>query len=127
LVGVSGHRLTEEQKINLELKHYMYIEEGGLVAPHFLRGITMQMAIDSFILRNPYLKWSVAESKSLEFIVSDNPEDAFIIPFTPTQCFICSFQVRSLGTEQVKKINMDAIMRSKSYYFARNLSRIFFV
>ncbi|WP_189415165.1 DUF4238 domain-containing protein [Cellvibrio zantedeschiae] len=122
LVGVTGNTLTDEQKLNLELKQTIYIEEGGVVPMHFKRGITMQMAIDSFILRNPNLKWFVAQSKLLEFIVSDNPEGEFIIPFTPAQCFICSFHVPILSVEQVRRINMGAIMRSKFYYFARKLS-----
>ena len=125
LIGVTGDILTDEQKLNLELKHVIYVEEGGVVPMRFKRGITMQMAIDSFILRNSNLKWYIAESKSLEFIVSDNPEGEFIIPFTPMLCFICSFHVPVLSLEQVRGINMSAIMRSKSYYFARELGVLY--
>lgn len=122
LVGVAGDSLTSEQKLSVELNHAIYIEEGGVVPMHFKRGITMQMAIDSFILRNPNLQWFISESKDLEFIVSDNPEGDFIIPFTPNFCFICAFNAPFLSLEQVRGINLRAILRSKSYYFAKKLS-----
>lgn len=123
LSGVTDDRLTAEQKRNVELKHAIYIEEGGVVPIHFKRGRAMEMAIDRFIARNSYLNWFIAESKTLEFVVSDNPKAEFIIPFTPANCFICSFHVPILTLEQVTGINMSAIMRSKSYYFARKLSK----
>lgn len=126
LVGITGEKLTAEQKLNLELKHTIYVEEGGLVPMHFKRGLTMQMAIDYFISRNPHLNWFIAESRFLEFIVSDNPEGEFIIPFTPSLCFICMFYIPVLPLDEVRRLNMNAIMRSKSYYFARNLGSTFY-
>lgn len=126
VLDFAGSKLTPEDKLTLELKHYFYIDEDGLVPMHFKRGIAMQMAIDSFIMRNSRLKWFVSESRSLEFVVSDNPEGEFIIPLTPSLCFICYFNVPFLSLEKMKGINLRAIMRSKTYYFAKNLSKVLY-
>lgn len=126
LEGITCKNLTAEEKLNLELKHAIYIEEGGVVPMHFKRGRSMQMAIDYFISRNSHLNWFISESRLLEFIVSDNPRGEFIIPFTPSLCFICMFNVPVLSSEEVSRLNMNAIMRSKSYYFARNLGATFY-
>lgn len=121
LVGVTGSKLTDEQKKNLELKHAIYIEEGGVVPKRFKRGLTMQMAIDQFITRNPGLTWSICNSNSLEFVVSDNPEGEFIIPITPKKCLICGFSITIFSQKQMLNLNLKAIARSKEYYFARDL------
>lgn len=121
LVGVTGSELTDEQKKNVEFSHSIYIEEGGVVPKHFKRGLTMQMVIDQFISRNPNLKWSICNSNTLEFVVSDNPEGEFIVPITPTKCLICGFDITMFSYEQILSLNFKAIARSKEYYFARNL------
>lgn len=122
LVGVKGSILTDEEKKNIELRHAIYIEEDGVVPKHFKRGLTMQMAIDLFLSRNPNLKWSICKSDSLEFIVSDNPQGEFIIPVTPKKCLICGFDIEKLNFQQVLGLNFKALMRSNEYYFARNLA-----
>jgi hypothetical protein len=127
LEGITGKNLTAEDKLNLELKHSIYIEEGGVVPMHFKRGRSMQMAIDYFISRNSHLNWFVAESRFLEFIVSDNPRRESIIPFTPSLCFICEFNAPVLSLDEVTRLNMNAIMHSKSYYFARNLGATLYI
>jgi hypothetical protein len=121
VVGVTGSKLTDEQKKNIELRHSIYIEEGGVVPKHFIRGLTMQMAIDQFLDRNPNLKWSICNSNSLDFVVSDNPEGDFIIPVTPKTCLICGFDNTLFNYQQILNINLKAIARSKEYYFAYNL------
>ncbi len=113
--------LTDEQKKVVELNHFFYKDENGVVPSRFKRGLAIQVAIDACSDRNPGQRWFVSQSDRLEFIVSDNPYGSFIVPFSPTMCFMCLIDVRFLSFEQVKKINFEAIRRSKFYYFARNL------
>lgn len=126
LVGVKGDNLTLEQRINVELKHQIFVEEGGVVPMHFKRGFAMQRAIDIFTAANSHLRWSITESKSIEFVVSDNPKEDFRIPITPRLCFICHFHASILTSDQVRALNLDAINRSKSYYFARDLEAVLY-
>tara|TARA_Y100000782_G_scaffold38707_1_gene43219 strand:- start:8263 stop:8991 length:729 start_codon:yes stop_codon:yes gene_type:complete len=121
LLETTDNNLSEEQKIAVELKHSIYIEPNGVVPDHFKRGLTIQIAVEQFVLRNPQLKWSICCSDSLEFIVSDNPEGEFIIPITPKQCFICGFDITQLSSEQMTQLNLNALARSKEYYFACDL------
>jgi hypothetical protein len=121
LVGVPDLNLSEEQKIEIELRHSIYVEPDGNLPKRFKRGLSMQMAIDKFLLRKPQLKWSICSSNSLEFIVSDNPEGEFIIPITPKLCLICGFDIIQLTARQMTQLNLNALARSKEYYFAHDL------
>ena len=120
LVGVKGSNLTEEQKKNIELRHAIYVEEGGVVPKHFKRGLTIQISIDSFILRNPNLKWAICHSNELDLLVSDNPRGEFIVPIIKSMCLICGFNLTSINKQQAMVLNLNAIKRSKEYYFANN-------
>ncbi len=121
-IGITDGALTKEQKLNIELKHGIYAEESGEIPVRFKRGLSMQIAIEDCLTRNPNLKWYVAESELTEFVVSDSPNKNFTIPLTPHLCLICNFNVPLLSDEQILSINKDAIVNSKSYYFARQLS-----
>lgn len=83
----------------------------------------MQMGIDMFMNRNTDLRWFISRSNRLDLLVSDNPEGEFIVPVTPKLCFILGFNVPMLSTDQVIRLNLASIARSKHYYFARSLSK----
>jgi len=120
--GVSANILTNAQKLDIELKHGIYAEADGTIPIHFKRGQVMEMAIDGNVARNNWLKWYISESKDLEFIVSDNPTESVIVPLTPKFCFVCEIDKPCLSVYDVKNLNVQAILRSKTYYFARKLS-----
>ncbi len=123
IAGLSGSKLTNEEKLNLELKHAMYTEPDGSVPKRFTRGLVMQQGIDIFMARNGHLRWFISTSGHLEFLISDNPEGEFIIPITPRSCFILGFDVPKLSPDQVRELNLNAIFRSKRYYFAKSLQK----
>lgn len=120
--GIFANILTNKQKQDIELKHGIYAETDGTIPIHFKRGQVMEMAIDGNVARNNWLKWYISESRDLEFIVSDNPTESVIIPCTPKLCFICEIDKPFLSLYDVKNLNIQAILRSKKYYFARKLS-----
>lgn len=123
LNGVKGSRLTEEQKANLESKHAMYIEEDGTIPLRFIRGATMQRAIDMFAPSlSGRIPWKLFEVKTGELIVSDVPGDSFIIPLTPKKYFSLANSKASIG-----EINMAAMSRADKYYFGRDLTKAFVV
>lgn len=122
LVGVKCNSLTDEQKKNIELRHAIYIEEGGVIPKRFKRGLTIQVSIDSFYLRNSGLKWTICHSNELDLLVSDNPNGEFIVPITKSMCLICGLDVTSINKQQAMELNLNAIKRSKEYYFSNKLS-----
>jgi hypothetical protein len=123
LNSVSGHELSEQEKLDIELQHSYYVEQDGNVPKHFKRGRSMEMAIGSFIKRNPSLQWYLCKSPEVDLIVSDSPAGEYIVPITPSLCFYCNFDYKNLTIEQAVKLNLNSIARANKYYFANDISR----
>lgn len=126
LDAVTTGQLSDQEKIEIELNHSFYVEPDGYVPIRFKRGLSIEMAINCFTVRNRNLNWHVVKSQTFEFIVSDNPVGDCLIPFTPTHSFSCVADGPNLTEIEMGKINLRAIMRSKHYYFARNLGAVLF-
>jgi hypothetical protein len=62
LKSISGTLLSEQEKLDVELQHSYFAEQDGNVPSRFKRGRSMEMAIGSFIERNPNLKWYLCKS-----------------------------------------------------------------
>lgn len=116
-------RLTFLQKENAELKHASYINEDDSLPARFLVGGLMQREIDFFVDQQSSLAWSLCESECVEFVVADRPCLNFVIPISPNFCLSGVHSGGVLLDEKVREINLQSIMNSKKYYFARDLKK----
>lgn len=122
--GVGGNPLSPKRKMEIELEHGTYFEDGSMPL-RFLVGGWMQREVDFFVEKNKNLEWNFCQSKKLEFLVSDNPYKK-IIPISPEFCLSIYHGDKVLTEKQVRELNIDLIVNSKKYYFARSINECIF-
>jgi hypothetical protein len=121
-VALTPTILTGDQKLALELKHYSYTDEKGDVPLHMKRGRSIQMALDQFASKYSFLKWHFSIFP-VQIVIPDNPINDFIIPISSHLCLIANYNVPKMPRDQAIRFNLNAIVRSKQYYFANDLAK----
>ena len=126
ITDLPGVGLNDLERNRIELNHGMYVNEDQTLPIRFQRGMVIKGAIERFYDRNPNLKWHICKSRKLEFIVSDSPRQDLIIPISPHLCYSCHINYGCMSDGLMRFINLNAIFRSRNYYFSRSLSKCIF-
>jgi hypothetical protein len=116
--------LTKDKKELLESKHYLFIDENGMMGSRQLTGMNIQRAIDYTCLQLKGMRWYVtqAEPGAGEFLVPDNPQ-ALYVPLSPTVALLGGLDIPSADAGTVRFFNLSAIAGCTRYAFARDFSQ----
>lgn len=116
--------LTKDKKELLESKHYLFIDENGMMGSRPLTGMNIQRAIDYTCLQLKGMRWCVAEAErgAGEFLVPDTPQ-ALYVPLSPTVALLGGLDMPRVDANTMRFFNLSAISGAERYAFARDFSR----
>jgi hypothetical protein len=130
IIGVARH-ITQDSQESLEKHGVITITPDGYIRGPQIVGprIVIEVSILQEKLSDPL--WGIVRAREGEFIVPDNPgyiegpssPQSFILPLSPSICFIYGWPNQEILFIEVNQINMIARSNSRDYYFGRDLSR----
>jgi len=120
---VPDNGLTKDKKERLESKHYLFIDENGMMGSRQLTGMHIQRAIDYTHIQLRGIRWCVtqAEPGAGEFLVPDNPQTLYV-PLSPTVALLGGTDMPRADSDAVRFINLLAIAGCTRFAFARDFS-----
>jgi hypothetical protein len=122
---VPDNGLTKDKKELLESKHYLFIDENGMMGSRQLTGMNIQRAIDYTCLQLKGMRWCVAEAEpgAGEFLVPDTPQTLYV-PLSPTVALLGGgLDMSRVDANTMRFFNLSAISGAARYAFARDFSR----
>lgn len=122
LNGVKPENLTIDEQEILEKKGCSYVDSNSIVSSRQMTGMQIRFDIDRICKQMTNVNWGVLSAEIGEFIVPDNFTKHAYFPLNPTMVLAANQTNRSIGFEEVERINRNAIESSDTYFFARELS-----
>lgn len=120
--GMEADNPTKDEQEIMEKKGAGYVRSDRFVSGRILTGIQIRFVIDSICIQMAGLNWGVISAKTGEFIVADNFIQHAYLPLNPSMILAANQTNRTVGVEEVERINRNAIKSSDTYFFARKLS-----
>ena len=118
LNGVKPENLAKDVEEILEKKGYSYVDSNSIVSSRQMTGIQIRFDIDRICKQMTNVNWGVLSAEIGEFIVPDNFTKYTYFPLNPTMILAANQTNRSIGFEEVERINRNAIESSDTYFFA---------
>jgi hypothetical protein len=120
--GMEADNPTKDEQEIMEKKGAGYVRSDRSVSGRFLTGMLILVKIDSICSQMAGFNWGIISAKLGEFIVPDNFIQHTYLPLSPSMILAVNQTNRSVGFEEVERINRNAIKSSDTYFFARKLS-----
>lgn len=132
-IHLSNSRIPEatglKYETSKEMQQYLESRYVTCFGPDFtipgpsVAGTVMQSRIYEVAHDLEDARWGIMRASKGEFLVADNFSYGRILPISPLICLVSTGDSGALSEEQVAWVNRQAVLNSREYYFAKDISQ----
>lgn len=116
-------RYSKDEQEKLEKNHIGAIKPDHTISGRHLNSGNIQLNLFKVQKQMSDAQWGILRASKGQFIVPDNFSNARILPVSPIICFFSQSTDEVISETEVREINKLAIVSSRNYYFANDLSK----
>ena len=120
VLGTTRNLSLDDQEL-LEKNHITPIRPDASMDGRHFTGVKIQQNLFHVRELMKDAHWGVLKSRGDDFVVPDSCDNRVLLPLTPSLCFANIVGYGIVDSAELLEMNAQSILRSKEYYFARNL------